>query len=146
MAIKIHIDLRKIQEQLFSRGTCFFWIKNWMFLKWKTECFGPIKTRFSFWLKINFRKIASNKQVDLRKIESFVRSKCFPEDIPKVKGKKANTRILKPLKSFKIFDGHLTYKEKRRVIFDNDRKLSKPQYHFFIVIQYLFTKFELQIK
>ena len=34
-----------------------------------------IKPRFSFWLKINFRKMASNKHVDLRKIENFVRIK-----------------------------------------------------------------------
>ena len=52
-------------------------------------------------MKINFRKTASNKQVDLRKIESFVRSKCFPEDIPKVKGKKANIRTLKSLRALK---------------------------------------------
>ena len=53
---------------------------------------GQIKLRFSFWLKINFRKIASNKHVDLRKIENFVWSKCYPEGIPKIKGKKANFR------------------------------------------------------
>ena len=81
-------------------------------------------------MKTNFKKIASNKHVDLRKIENFVRGKCFPEDIPKVKGKKANCRILKSLRAVKIFGGHLKYKGKRRVIIDNDRKLSKQQYHF----------------
>ena len=61
--------------------------------------------------------MASNKHVDLRKLENFVRSK----------GKKANFR--KPCKNFKIVDEHLTYKRKRWVIFDNDRKLLIPQYH-----------------
>ena len=61
--------------------------------------------------------MASNKHVDLRKLENFVRSK----------GKKANFR--KPCKNFKIVDEHLTYKRKRGVIFDNDRKLLIPQYH-----------------
>ena len=79
-------------------------------------------------MKKKFKKIASNKHVYLRKIENFVRGKCFPEDTPK--GKKANGRILKSLRAVKIFGGHLKYKGKRRVIIDNDRKLSKPQYHF----------------
>ena len=73
-------------------------------------------------MKINFRKIGSNKHVDLRKIENFVRNKFYPEEMPKVKGKKDNFR--KSCKTFKIFDGHLTYKGKRRMIFDNGRKLS----------------------
>ena len=71
--------------------------------------------------------MASNKHVDLRKIENFVRSKCYPEDISKDKGKKANFR--KSCKNFKIVDGYLTYKGRRRVIFDNDGKLLMTQYH-----------------
>ena len=59
---------------------------------------------------MNFRKIASNKHVDMRKIENFVRSK----------GKTATFR--KPCKNFKIVDEILTYKGKIWVIFDNDRK------------------------
>ena len=55
--------------------------------------------------------MASNKHVDLRKIENFVRSK----------GKTANSR--KPCKNFKIVDEILAYKGKRWVIFDNDRKI-----------------------
>ena len=78
-------------------------------------------------MKINFRKAVSKKHVALRKIENFVRSKCYPEDMPKVKGKRANFR--KPCKSLKIFDGCLTYKGKRMGIFGSDRKLSVPQYH-----------------
>ena len=70
--------------------------------------------------------MASNKCVDLRKIENSVRRKCYPEDILK-KGKKANFR--KSCETFKIVDGHLTYKGKRRVIFDNDRKFLILQYH-----------------
>ena len=61
--------------------------------------------------------MASNKHVDLRKLENFVRSK----------GKKANFR--KPCKNFKIVDEYLMYKRKRVVISDNDRKLLIPQYH-----------------
>ena len=45
--------------------------------------------------------MASNKHVDLRKIENFVRSK----------GKAANFR--KPRKNFKILDKILTYKGNR---------------------------------
>ena len=55
--------------------------------------------------------MASNKHVDLRKIENFVRSKVTT----------ANFR--KPCKNFKIVDEILAYKGKRWVIFDNDRKL-----------------------
>ena len=69
-----------------------------------------IKPRFSFWLKINFRKTASIKHVDLRKIES--------------KGSKRKTaNFWKPCKNFKIADEILAYKGKRWVIFDNDRKI-----------------------
>ena len=41
--------------------------------------------------------MASNKDVDLRKIENFVTSKYYPED------------IRKPCKNFKIVDGYLYY-------------------------------------
>ena len=51
----------------------------------------------------------------MRKIENFVRSNCYPRDISEDKGKKTN-------KNFKIVDGHLTYKGKRRVIFANGKK------------------------
>ena len=55
--------------------------------------------------------MASNKHVELRKRENFVRSK----------GKTAN--FPKSCKDFKIVDEILAYKGKRWVIFDNDRKL-----------------------
>ena len=55
--------------------------------------------------------MASNKHVELRKRENFVRSK----------GKTAN--FPKSCKDFKIVDEILAYKGKRQVIFDNDRKL-----------------------
>ena len=51
--------------------------------------------------------MASNKHVDLREIEIFVRSKCYPEVISKDKGKKANFR--KSCENFRIVDGSLTY-------------------------------------
>ena len=78
-------------------------------------------------MKINFRKIASNKHVDLRKIENFVRSKYYPEDISKDKEKKTNIR--KPSKNFKIVDA---YKGERRVTFDKDKKRLIPQRHFIL--------------
>ena len=52
--------------------------------------------------------MASNKHIDLKKTENFVRSK----------GKTANFR--KPCKNFKIIHEILTYNGKRSVIFDND--------------------------
>ena len=78
-------------------------------------------------MKTNYRKMASNERVDLTKIENIIRSKCYHEDISKDKGKKAN--FIKSYKNFKIVEGHVIFKEKRRVIFDNDRKFLMPQYH-----------------
>ena len=66
--------------------------------------------------------MASNKHVDLRKIENFVRSKYYPEDISKDEGKKASFR--KTCTNFKIVDGHLPYKGKKRVTFNNDERES----------------------
>ena len=54
--------------------------------------------------------MASNKRNDLRKIENFIGSKSYPEDISKDKRKKANFR--KSCKNFKIVDGHLIFKGK----------------------------------
>ena len=44
-----------------------------------------------------------SKYVDFRKIENFVTSKCYPEDVSKDKGKKANFR--KSCKNFKTVMG-----------------------------------------
>ena len=72
--------------------------------------------------------MVSCENVDWRKIENFVRNKCYPEDISKNEGKKANFR--KFCKNFKIVDWHhVTYKGKKRVIFGNDRKPLIPHYH-----------------
>ena len=57
------------------------------------------------------------KHVDLNSIENYIRNKTYPG---KIKGQKAN--FGKSCKYFSIADGHLTYKEKRRVIFENNRK------------------------
>ena len=46
------------------------------------------------------------KNIKNRKIENFVRSKYYPDDILKERKKKANFR--KSCKNFKIVDGHLT--------------------------------------
>ena len=77
-------------------------------------------------MKINIRKIASNKDFDLRKIENFVRSKCYPEDRSKDEGKKANFR--KSYKNFKIVNMNRT-KGKKREIFANDGKLLLPRFN-----------------
>ena len=58
--------------------------------------------------------MASNKQVDLRKIENDVGSK----------DKTGN--LWKSCKNFKTVDETLTYKEKKWVIFDNDREILNP--------------------
>ena len=65
-------------------------------------------------MKVNFRKMARNKHADLSKIEDFFRRKYYSEGISKDKGKIANLR--KPCENFKVVDGHLTCKGKRRVI------------------------------
>ena len=90
MASNKVVDLRKSE----SLGTAIF--KEHLFLNKKWKVLSQIKPRFSFLLKINLRKMASNKNVDLRKLENFVRSK----------GKRASFR--KPCKNFKIVDEHLT--------------------------------------
>ena len=87
----------------------------------KSKVLAQIKPCFSFWLRTGFRKTASNKQVDLRKLENFVKE---------VK-ERANFR--KPCKDFEIVNEHLTYKGKTGVIFDNGRKLLIPQCHSFLL-------------
>ena len=65
----------------------------------------------------------------------------------KDKRKKAN--FSKSCKNFKMVDGHLTYKGEKRAIFDNNRydiTLNTTLHNttLFYVIQYSFTRFELQ--
>ena len=97
--------------------------------------YATVTTNYDVYYKTrrhSIRKMASNKQIDLRKIENFVRSKCYPADISKDKGKKANFR-----KS----------NIQRRAIFGSYRQLLIPQYHSILaVVQYSLTKFELQTK
>ena len=64
-------------------------------------------------------KIKMTKHVDWNSIEDYIRNKTYPEKI-KDKGHKANFR--KSCKYFSIVNGHLNYKEKRRVIFENNQK------------------------
>ena len=72
-------------------------------------------------IEVKFQnKMVSNKHIDFRKIKNFVRSKRYPEDIWKDKGKKANFR--KSCKNFKFVDEHLTYKGRIKGIFDNDKQ------------------------
>ena len=83
--------------------------------------------------------MANNKHIDFRKIKNFVRSKSYPEDISKNKGKKAN--FGNSSKNFKIIDGHLTYKGKRRVI---NETFNTTMRLYLTLFKYLFTKFELK--
>ena len=87
----------------------------------KLNVSDQIRPRFSFWLEINFRKMACNKHVDLRRIENSVRSK----------GKAANSR--KTCKNFKIIDEILIDIGKRWVISDNDKKILNHNTLYFTV-------------
>ena len=77
-------DYAKI-ESFFSyffgnSGTVIF--KEYLsLLNNQSNIFQP---RFIFWLMINVRKMLSNKHVDLRKTENFVRRKCYPKNISKI--------------------------------------------------------------
>ena len=70
---------------------------------------------------INKNKMAETGHVDLNSIENYIRNKTYPEKL-KDKGRKANFR--KACKKFTIAYGHLTYKGKRRMIFEESRKQS----------------------
>ena len=73
--VHVHVYFSKILRKLkvissdiygkkyFQGTTHFFWIKIWRFLKQTIESFGPNKTTLYFWLKINLRKMASNKHI-----------------------------------------------------------------------------------
>ena len=58
--------------------------------------------------------------VDLKAVEEFLRNKTYPKGILKDKGKKSNFR--KACKNFSIVNGDLMYKEKRRVVFEVERR------------------------
>ena len=75
--------------------------------------------------------MASIEDVNLTKIENFARSKYYPEDISKDKGKRANFR--KFCKNFRIVEWHLTWGGGGGgggggVIFGNNSKLLMPQH------------------
>ena len=79
--------------------------------------------------------MASNKQVDLRKIENFVRSK------------EKTGNFWKPCKNFKTVDETLTYKSEKMGDTWQWWETFKPQYHSILpLIQYSYTTFELQGK
>ena len=100
----------------------------------KPNVLDQIKLRSSFWLKINFRKLASNKHVDLRKKENFVRSK----------GKTAPFR--KSCNNWNRWWDSSIQSEKMGDIWQWLRKF-KPQYHSILpLIQYSFKIFDLQRK
>ena len=81
--------------------------------------------------------MTSNKHVDLKKLENFVRSNCYPEDkYWKIARKKADVKnLIKDIKGKKGW--YLTM-------------IENCYYHntslFFIVIPCSFTTFELQTK
>ena len=58
--------------------------------------------------------------VDLNAVEEFLRNKTYPKGVLKDKGEKINLR--KACKSFSIVSGDLMYKEKRRVVFEAERR------------------------
>ena len=59
-------------------------------------------------------------QVDLKAVEEFLRNKTYPKGILKDKGKKYNFR--KACRNFSIVNGDLMDKEKRRVVFEVERR------------------------
>ena len=63
--------------------------------------------------------MAETGHVDLNSIENYIRNKTYPQKL-KDKGRKANFR--KACKKFTFADGHLTYKGKRRVIFEESKE------------------------
>ena len=58
--------------------------------------------------------------VDLKSVEEFLRNKTYLKGIFKYKGKKSNFRKAWP--KFSIVNGDLMYKEKRRVVFEVERR------------------------
>ena len=95
MASNKHFDLRKIENSgtaIFKEHLFFLNKKSNVFEIKNSKVLGQIKPRFSFCLEINFRKMERNKHVNLRKIENFVRSEYYPEEISKDKRKRANFR------------------------------------------------------
>ena len=58
--------------------------------------------------------------VDFKAVEEFLRNKTYLKGVLKGKGKKSNFR--KVWKDFSIVNGDLMYKEKRRVVFEVQRR------------------------
>ena len=58
--------------------------------------------------------------VDLKAVEEFLKNKTYPKGILNDKGKISNFR--KACKNLSIVNGDLTYKEKRRVVFEVERR------------------------
>ena len=87
-----------------------------------------VTTHFFLILKINFRKMASNKHVNLRKTENFVSSKYYPEDISKGKGSEFQKELISEnfVRALKSLMGIEHTKGNKS---DNDKKPLLPQYH-----------------
>ena len=60
--------------------------------------------------------------VDVKAVEEFLRNKTYPKGVLKDKGKKSNFR--KAWKNFSVINGDLMYKEKRRIVFEVERRTS----------------------
>ena len=58
--------------------------------------------------------------VDFKGVEEVLRNKTYPKGISKDKGKKCNFR--KACKNFSLVNRDLMYKEKRRVVFEVERR------------------------
>ena len=59
--------------------------------------------------------------MDLKAVEKFLRNKTYPKGILKDKGKK-KSNFRKARKNFSIVNGGLMYKEKRIVVFEEERR------------------------
>ena len=64
--------------------------------------------------------MASNKHNDFKKIENFVRSKCYSEDILKDKRKLISQNLVIDLA--KSWEKTMIFAREKTMIFDNDRK------------------------
>ena len=95
--------MRKIENS----GTAIF-REHLFFLNYKSNVFeitnqvlGQIKPRLAFlsdW--ITFRKMASNKHVEWKKIKNFVKSKYYPEDISRDKERSKKGGYLSVIENF----------------------------------------------
>lgn len=64
--------------------------------------------------------MADKTHVNFDKVGNYVRNKAYPEEIWRDKGKKWNFQ--KVYKNFSVVNRHHMHKEKRSVVFENERQ------------------------